>query len=90
MPLLLRYWPHMRLTLLILGGPLFVALILGLAIEAWLQGPEFIPAIEQVDLTLIGKMMSLVLTAVRLALPVTRATLRALNCLFMKVFNGLN
>jgi hypothetical protein len=70
MPLLLRYWPHMRLTLLILGGPLFVILILGLAIEAWLQGPEFIPAIEQVDLTLIGEMMSLVLTAVRSVLPV--------------------
>lgn len=70
MPLILRYWPHMRVTLLILGGPLFVVLILGLAIEAWLQGPEFIPDIERVDPTLIGEMISLVLAAVRLALPV--------------------
>jgi hypothetical protein len=89
MPLLLRYWPHMRLTLLILGGPLFVALILGLAIEAWLQGPEFIPAIEQVDLTLIGKMMSLVLTAVRLALPVIGVFVAipiVVSILFQKIY----
>jgi hypothetical protein len=60
----------MRRTLLILGVPLLMVLILGLTIEAWLQGPEFLPDMEQVSPTLIADMLSLVLTAVRLAFPV--------------------
>ena len=70
MLLLGRYWPHIKLTLLILGLPLFVALLVGLVVEVWLYEPAFIPDVEQIDLTLISKMGSLVLTTVRLAIPV--------------------
>jgi hypothetical protein len=64
-----RYLPHMKRMLLILGLPLFVVLLLGLSAEAWLRGSEFIPDADRVDLTLLGDMTSLVLIAIRLALP---------------------
>jgi hypothetical protein len=79
----------MRRTLLILGLPLFVVLLLGLSVEAWLRGPEFIPDVERVDLTLLGDMMSLVSIAVRLALPaigVFVAIPIIVSALFQKIY----
>jgi hypothetical protein len=65
-----KYRPHMKRTLLLKGVPLFVALMLGLAVEVWSRGPDFLPDIEQVELTLIGEMTSLVFAVVRMAIPV--------------------
>ncbi|MFL7791936.1 MAG: SPFH domain-containing protein [Anaerolineae bacterium] len=64
-----RYLPHIKQMLLMLGLPLFVVLLLGLSVEAWLYGPEFIPDVERVDYTLLEDMGALVSIAVRLALP---------------------
>ncbi|MBN1976949.1 MAG: hypothetical protein JW918_06070 [Anaerolineae bacterium] len=84
-----RYLPHMKRMLLFLGLPLFVVLLLGLSVEAWLRGPEFIPAVERVNMNLIGDMASLIATAVRLALPaigVFVAVPIIVSALFQKIY----
>jgi hypothetical protein len=84
-----RYLPHFKRTLLFLGVPLFVTLVLGLAIEAWLRGPELVPDVDQVNLAMVGEMISLVLTAVRLAFPVIGALVAVpilASILFQKIW----
>jgi hypothetical protein len=87
--MLAKYRPHMIRTLLVKGVPLFIALMLGVAVEAWLRGPEFIPDFEQVDLILVGEMVSLVVAVVRLAIPVIGAFVAIpilVSTLFQKIY----
>jgi hypothetical protein len=87
--MLKRYLPHMKRTLLFLGVPLFAVLVLGLAVEALVRGPELVPDVDKVDLTMIGEMLSLMLTAVRLALPVIGVFIAIpilVSILFQKIY----
>jgi hypothetical protein len=87
--MILRYLPHVKRMLLFLGLPLLVVLLLGLSIEAWLRGPEFIPDVERVNFALLEDMGSLVSTAVRLLLPVIGVFVAVpiiVSALFQKIY----
>lgn len=84
-----RYLPHVKRMLLLLGLPLLIVLLLGLSIEAWLRGPEFIPDVDRVSYALLGAMGSLVSTAVRLVLPVIGVFVAVpiiVSALFQKIY----
>ena len=84
-----RYLPHVKRMLLFLGLPLLVVLLLGLSIEAWLRGPEFIPDAERVNYALLQDMGSLISTAVRQVLPVIGVFVAVpiiVTALFQKIY----
>jgi hypothetical protein len=86
--MLSRYAPHVKRTVLTLGIPLLVAVVLGLAAEVWLRRAALFPGPEGIAQVSLWTPFSLALASVRFALPVIGA-LVVIPLLALRLFHNL-